>query len=66
MTVSKEHSIELNLQVSILTLAKTSLSWFPIVTIIMDRNILKRLICHVNASKKKTEKNIEVVIDPKE
>ena len=39
----KEDLMEFSVRISISTLAKTSLIWFPLITIIMDKNILKAL-----------------------
>ncbi len=46
--VDKEDLMEFSVRISISTLAKTSLIWFPLITIIMDKNILKALSCQMS------------------
>jgi hypothetical protein len=58
--VDKEDLMEFSVRISISTLAKTSLIWFPLITIIMDRNILKALSCQMSkpaTNSNQTKKN---------
>ena len=43
--VNNKDLMEFSYRISISTLAKTSVIWFPIMTIFLDNNIMKALTC---------------------